>query len=90
MAFTTASVLLSSICTLYPAASLYTPIPTRIPLLGYAFDGYPIYGCFGYDDPADPNSGIRRIESSYATRNITVRETLPDGTVLQPAQYGPG
>ena len=91
VAFTTAGVLLSSICTLYPAASLYSPDPNaHSPLLGYAFDGYPIYGCFGYDDPADPNSGIRRIESSYATRNITVRETLPDGTVLQPAQYGPG
>ncbi len=57
-------------------------------LLGYAFDGYPLYGPYAYQN-ADGTGGVTRMRSSYATRNITVRETLPDGTVLTPSQYGP-
>jgi len=37
----------------------------------------------------DGSGGITRIRSSYQTRAITQRHTLPDGTVLTPAQYGP-
>ena len=58
------------------------------PLLGYAFDGFPIYGAYGYAN-TNGTGGIRRITSSYRFRNITQRRTLPDGTVLQPNQYGP-
>ncbi len=57
-------------------------------LLGYAFDGYPVYGPYGYAS-ADGTGGITRVRSSYRLRNITERHTLPDGTVLQPSQYGP-
>jgi hypothetical protein len=49
------------------------------PLLGYAFDGYPIYGPYGYAN-ADGTGGIERIESSYRMRNITQRTVLADGT----------
>lgn len=88
--YTSATVLLSSICNLYPANSLYTPDPNvHGPIIGYAFDGYPIYGSFGYDDPNDPNSPIVRIESSYQERAITTRDVLPDGTVLTGNQVGP-
>jgi hypothetical protein len=59
------------------------------PLLGFAFDGYPVYGPYGYTSPLDASSGIRRMASSYRLRSITQRHTLPDGTVLQPSQYGP-
>lgn len=58
------------------------------PLLGYAFDGFPVYGPRGYANP-DGSGGIKRMESSYRKRNITTRTTLPNGTVLQPNQYGP-
>jgi hypothetical protein len=58
------------------------------PILGFAFDGFPIYGPYGYDDP-NGSGGIVRLESSYRLRDITVRETLPDGTTLAPALYGP-
>ena len=61
---------------------------THSPLLGYAFDGFPIYGPYGYAN-TNGTGGIRRITSSYRTRNITQRRTLPDGTVLQASQYGP-
>ncbi|MCB9170529.1 MAG: YHYH protein [Flavobacteriales bacterium] len=88
--FSTATVVLSGICNMYPADGLYDPDPNmHAPLIGFAFDGYPIYGCFGYDDPNDPNSGIRRIESSWQLRNITQRHDLADGTVLNSSEYGP-
>lgn len=57
-------------------------------ILGYAFDGYPIYGPYAYAN-GDGTGGVTRMRSSYRARNITVRQTLPDGTVLTPAQYGP-
>jgi hypothetical protein len=59
------------------------------PLIGYSFDGYPIYGPFGHKDPLDANSKIVRMTASYQKRNITDRTTLPDGTVLSSSQYGP-
>src|SRR5439155_18743779 len=48
------------------------------PILGYAFDGNPIYGPYAYAN-AGGTGGIIRIRSSYRLRNITVRQTLPDG-----------
>ncbi|MCB0792317.1 MAG: YHYH protein [Flavobacteriales bacterium] len=88
--FSTANVVLSAICNLYPADGLYSPdANVHSPLIGFAFDGYPIYGCYGYDDPNDPNSGIRRIESSWQLRGITQRHELADGTVLNSSAYGP-
>ncbi|HEX8749396.1 MAG TPA: YHYH protein [Pyrinomonadaceae bacterium] len=58
------------------------------PLLGYAFDGFPIYGPYGYSN-ANGSGGIKRIVSSYRLRNITQRRTLADGTSLSASQYGP-
>ena len=34
-------------------------------LLGWAADGFPIYGPHGLNNPKDPKSGIRRMKSSY-------------------------
>jgi uncharacterized protein (TIGR03437 family) len=68
------------------------------PILGWAFDGYPIYGPYGYADPANPASAIRRLKPSFRLRNITARTTLPDWTLplhtgisqqLAANQYGP-
>lgn len=68
---------------------LYTPDPAQhSPLIGYAFDGYPIYGEFAWAN-ANGTGGIQRMRSSYRLRNITTRTTLPNGTALSPAQYGP-
>ncbi len=58
------------------------------PLIGYAFDGYPIYGAFAYAN-TDGTGSITRMRSSYRLRNITDRSTLPDGTVLPANQHGP-
>jgi hypothetical protein len=58
------------------------------PIIGYAFDGYPVYGAYGYSD-TNGTGGIRRMKSSFQLRNITQRHTLPDGTTLSVADYGP-
>lgn len=35
------------------------------PLIGYAYDGNPIYGSYGYTDPNDSTSLIKEIKSGY-------------------------
>ncbi|HEV8538222.1 MAG TPA: YHYH protein [Bacteroidota bacterium] len=68
---------------------LYTDDTTsHSPLLGFAFDGYPVYGPRGFQY-TDGSGGISRMTTSYRLRNITQRHTLPDSTVLSPSQYGP-
>ncbi|MCB9183192.1 MAG: YHYH protein [Flavobacteriales bacterium] len=57
-------------------------------LIGFAFDGYPIYGAHGYLN-ADGSGGVARMRSSYQLRSIAQRTTLPDDTVLSAGQYGP-
>jgi hypothetical protein len=70
------------------ASCLYGADPARhSPVLGYAFDGFPIYGPYGFANGA--GTAITRVRSSYALRDITQRHTLPDGTALSPSQYGP-
>ena len=50
------------------------------PLIGYALDGYPVYG---------PWWGGTRMRSSYQLRKLATRESWPDGTRLAPGQAGP-
>ncbi len=38
------------------------------PLLGWAGDGLPIYGRYGYVDPTDPDSGVAQLRPSYRLR----------------------
>lgn len=64
---------ISTICNLYDADGLYVIDPTQhSPLIGFAHDGYPVYGAYGYKN-ADGTGGITRIKSGYELRNITVR-----------------
>lgn len=70
----------STICTLYDADGLYAIDSTvHSPLIGFAYDGFPIYGAYGYKN-ADGTGGVVRIKSSYSLRNITVRTHYADGT----------
>lgn len=69
---------------------VYAATPTEhSPIIAFAPDGFPVYGPYGYADPMDVNSGIQRMTTSYQKRNITERTTLPDGTALSEAEYGP-
>ena len=39
---------------------------THSPIIGWAYDGLPIYGPFGYSDPSDTKSQIKLIKSGYS------------------------
>ena len=58
------------------------------PIIGYAFDGFPIYGAYGFAN-ANGTGGIKRMRSSYQLRKMVNRDTLANGTVLNSADYGP-
>lgn len=71
---------ISTICNLYDADGLYAiDSTTHSPLLGFAYDGYPIYGAYGYANTTG-GGGITRIKSSYQLSTITDRSLWPDGT----------
>lgn len=55
------------------------------PIIGYAFDGFPIYGAYGYADSTGTSLTIKRMSSSYHSRTMSVRDTLPDGTLASSA-----
>jgi hypothetical protein len=64
------------------------------PLIGFAFDGFPVYGPYGYSDGNDAGSGIVRVTSSYKIRDdiatTGLRRSLSDGGPLLPSnQWGP-
>ena len=48
------------------------PTLSHSPILGYAFDGNPIYGPYGYSDSLDSGSSIARMTSSYVLKNSRV------------------
>ena len=53
------------------------------PILGYAFDGFPVYGPYMYANP-DGTGGVKRMVSSFQLRSLTNRNTVvhvnPDGS----------
>ncbi|GAB5558588.1 MAG: hypothetical protein SynsKO_02350 [Synoicihabitans sp.] len=59
-------------------------------LLGYAADGFPVYSQWSYEDPADPSSPIRALQSSYRIKSGS-RPDGPggkyDGTFVQDYEY---
>jgi hypothetical protein len=70
---------LSSVCNTYPSDGLYVINPTQhSPLLGFAYDGFPIYGAYGYAN-TNGTGGITRMKSSFRLRNITTRTHLYTG-----------
>ncbi len=73
---------ISNICDIYAADGLYAINASQhSPLIGYAYDGFPIYGAYGYAN-TDGTGGITRIKSSYQLRNITTRTTYSNGQTV--------
>jgi hypothetical protein len=71
---------ISNVCDLYDADGLYViDSNAHSPLIGYAYDGFPIYGAYGFKN-ADGTGGITRIKSGYQLRNISTRTVWADGT----------
>lgn len=73
---------ISNVCDLYVSDGLYTLDSTQhSPLLGFAYDGYPIYGAYGFRN-ANGSGGITRMKSGYRLRNISVRNTNAAGQTV--------
>ena len=72
---------ISTVCVIYNADGLYALDSTQhSPLIGFAYDGFPIYGGYGYKN-VDGTGGISRMKSSYSLRSITTRATYAGSTV---------
>ena len=70
---------ISSVCNLYDADGLYAiNANAHSPLIGFAYDGFPIYGAYGFLN-TDGTGGIVRMKSSFQLRNITVRTHYANG-----------
>jgi hypothetical protein len=52
-----------------------TNIIVHSPILGFAYDGNPIYGPYGFEDPTDNTSAIVKLQSGYIKK--TTRENGP-------------
>jgi YHYH protein/Secretion system C-terminal sorting domain len=63
----------------YYASTVHSPI------IGFAFDGNPIYGPYGYTSALNSASGISRMKTGFSLRNITTRTTIPTYSSASPA-----
>ncbi len=69
-----------NVCSLYDADGLYVMDSTKhSPLLGFAYDGFPIYGAYAYAD-TNGTGKITRMKSGYQLRKITTRNKYADGS----------
>lgn len=66
------------------------------PIVAYSFDGYPVYGPFGYAN-TDGTGGITRMKTSYSTKTYTTRTNgpavntqYPIGCFIEDWQYTAG
>ncbi|MEP4077664.1 YHYH protein [Haloferula sp.] len=48
------------------------------PMVGWAFDGFPVYALYGYSDPTDPDSKVVEMTSSYRLKTGD-RPASPEG-----------
>ena len=73
---------ISTICNLYDADGLYVIDSTKhSPLIGFTYDGFPIYGAYAYKN-IDGTGGIVIMKSSFTLRNITTRTTYASGSAV--------
>ena len=76
-AFNLDLVVTSTICSTYPADGLYViNTAQHSPLIGFAYDGFPIYGAYAYAD-VNGTGTITRMKSSYQLKNQTTRTNGP-------------
>ena len=68
-----------------------TTVFQHSPIIGWLNDGLPLYGPYGYSNPTNPASGVRRMISGYVLRNgncgtsnlnVSGRTTLPAWAAL--------
>ena len=68
-------------------------------IIGIAFDGFPIYGPYGYDTPFDNLSGTRVMRTGYAVKDTeapgrpdygSTNDNPPAGTLMEDWEYVEG
>lgn len=63
------------------------------PIIGWSFDGFPIYGPYGYEDRANVSSAIVRLESGYKLKTTNRDDIssgpggLPTGEFIEDFEY---
>jgi hypothetical protein len=73
---------ISTVCNLYDADGLYVIDSNQhAPLIGFAYDGFPIYGAYGFAN-TDGTGGVKRMLSGYHLRNISQRTQHANGTIV--------
>lgn len=86
---------ISTVCNLYDADGLYVIDSSKhSPLIGYAYDGFPIYGAYAYKN-LDATGGITRMKSSYRlktsmtsrTNGPAINSTYPLGLFKEDYEY---
>jgi hypothetical protein len=76
-AFNLDLVVTSNICDTYPSDGLYViNANEHSPLLGFAYDGFPIYGAYAYSN-VNGTGAITRMKSSYQLKTQTSRTNGP-------------
>ncbi|MCE9558266.1 MAG: YHYH protein [Armatimonadetes bacterium] len=51
----------------------------KMAIVAWAADGYPVYGNYGYSDPNDAKSGLKKLKSSYRLKEGNRPEGGPPG-----------
>lgn len=76
---------------------IYVKDPTKhSPIIGYAFDGNPIYGPYGFvdafpEDPSNTNEPVDIMRTSYKLSDAQrINGTIPDGSFIEDFEYVDG
>ena len=68
---------LSTVCNTYPSDGLYVINPSQhSPLLGFAYDSFPIYGAYAFTN-TNGTGAVARMKSSYQLSSNTTRANGP-------------
>ena len=79
--------------TSFKESAANSPNPNISKIIGWAYDGNPIYGPYGYSDPEDQNSTIKKLTSGYVlnTANVTDRPSnFAGGFFVEDYQFTAG
>lgn len=63
---------------------------THSPIIGWAFDGNPVYGPYGFSDPSDSNSSVRLVVTGYEAQTSQVANrpsSFSSGFFVEDYQY---
>lgn len=88
---------IDTMCQSFPSEGLFHLDETKhSPIIGWGFDGFPIYGPYGFSDPNSATSGISLMEPSWEERVYTngkrvsiYNETTELDELVPPSQHGP-